>query len=100
MADGHSSTAGTAKLAGDWTGLVVYVGNTVWDGNQFASQHIAGRLAQRTPVLYVDPPLSVVSGRRDPVLAPALERPHLRMVRPGLARLTPIAPPAFTRPLV
>jgi glycosyltransferase involved in cell wall biosynthesis len=88
------------SLGGDWTNAIVYVGNTVWDGNQFASQHVAGRLAERTPVLYVDPPLSVFSGRRDPVVAPALEQPHLRMVRPGLARLTPVAPPGFSRPLV
>lgn len=89
-----------AALSGEWDGLVVYVGNTVWDGNQFASQHVAGRLSTRTPVLYVDPPLSIISGYRDPVVAPALKKPRLRLVRPGLARLTPVTVPAFTRPRV
>lgn len=89
-----------ASLAGDWDGLVVYVGNTVWDGNQFASQHVAGRLSTRVPVLYVDPPLSMISGYRDPVMAPALKGPRLRLIRPGLARLTPVTIPAFTRPRI
>lgn len=87
-------------LPGDWTGVVVYVGNTVWDGNQFASQHVAGRLSRRVPVLYVDPPISLISARRDPTLAPALEGPRLRLIRPGLARLTPVTIPAFSRTVV
>jgi teichuronic acid biosynthesis glycosyltransferase TuaH len=83
-----------------WNGLVVYVADTAWDGNQFVSQHVAARLAERTPVLYVDPPLSRVSAMRRPTLAPSLREARLRMIRPGLARLTPLVPPGLSRPVM
>ncbi|MBO0880004.1 MAG: glycosyltransferase [Mycobacterium sp.] len=83
-----------------WNGLVVYVADTAWDGNQFVSQHVASRLAERAPVLYVDPPLSRVSAMRRPALAPSLREARLRMVRPQLARLTPLVPPGLSRPVM
>ena len=86
--------------SGVWTGLVVYVGDTAWDGNQFVSQHVAKRLAERTPVLYVDPPISRLSALRRPALAQSLSEARLRMVGPGLARLTPVVPPGVSRPVM
>lgn len=71
---------------------------TNWDGNRFPDQHMAERLARFAPVLYVDPPLSVLAPWREPELAPALRGPRLRIVRPGLARLTPLGPPGPGRP--
>lgn len=88
------------SLYGDWSGMVVYVGDTAWDGNQFVSQHVAKRLARRTPVLYVDPPLSRVSALRRPALRDSLREPRLRMVQPGLARLTPVVLPALSKPMM
>lgn len=88
------------SLDGDWSGLVIYVGDTAWDGNQFVSQHVAKRLARRAPVLYVDPPLSRVSALRRPALRDSLREPRIRMLQPGLARLTPVVLPALSKPVM
>lgn len=85
------------SLPGDWSNLVVFCAGTSWDGNKFPDQHMAERLTRFAPVMYVDPPLSARSARRNPVLARSLERPRLRLLRPGLARLTPLSPPGMSR---
>jgi teichuronic acid biosynthesis glycosyltransferase TuaH len=53
-------------LPGNWDGLVVFCAGTPWDGNRFPDQHIAERLSEHMPVLYVDPPMSFFSARRSP----------------------------------
>ena len=94
----NGGTAAPADgLAGDWRNLVVFCASTPWDGNRFPDQHIAERLTRWAPVLYVDPPLSVLSGRRHPESAAALERPRLRALDERLARLTPVVVPGKTR---
>lgn len=85
-------------LPGDWSALVVFVAGTAWDGNMFPDQHMAMRLARDVPVLYVDPPVSVLSPRHNPDLRASLEGPRLRLVAPNLARLTPVVLPALGRP--
>lgn len=85
-------------LPGDWSALVVFVAGTAWDGNMFPDQHMATRLARHVPVLYVDPPVSVLSPRHNPDLRASLEAPRLRLVAPNLARLTPVVLPALGRP--
>lgn len=76
---------------------MVICAGTSWDGVWFPEKHIAHRLAQRAPVLWVDPPLSSRTAKRYPELAASLDRPRLRLVRPGLARLTPVAIPGIHR---
>ncbi len=49
------------------------------------------------PVLYVDPPMSRLTARRNPALAACVNGPALRMQAPGLARLTPIVQPFPSR---
>ena len=51
------------------------------------------------PVLYVDPPMSALAPMRHPETVRALRRPRLRLLRPGLARLTPVVPPFPSRPV-
>jgi dTDP-4-amino-4,6-dideoxygalactose transaminase/glycosyltransferase involved in cell wall biosynthesis len=68
--------------------LVVYAGGTLYDGVAGTDRQIADRLTGVADVLYVDPP--------QPVRRPARHR--LRRVRPGLWRLTPVAPPGGYRP--
>jgi glycosyltransferase involved in cell wall biosynthesis len=85
-------------LGGDWSGLVVFCAATSWDGNRFPDQHMAERLARHAPVLYVDPPLSVLAPWREPALAHGLRGPRLRRIGPGLARLIPVGPPGRGRP--
>jgi teichuronic acid biosynthesis glycosyltransferase TuaH len=89
--------AAPGRLPGDWRNLVVFCASTPWDGNRFPDQHIAERLTRWAPVLYVDPPLSVLSGRRHRETAAALEGPRLRLIGDRLARLTPVVVPGKTR---
>lgn len=86
-----------SSLPGDWDDLVVVCGGTSWDGVWFPEKHVADRLSRTAPVLYVDPPLSSRTARRYPELAASLEPPRLRLIRPGLARLTPVAIPGIHR---
>ncbi|MGH9119358.1 MAG: glycosyltransferase [Acidimicrobiales bacterium] len=85
------------RLPGNWDGMVVVCGGTSWDGVPGSERHVAERLTEHAPVLFVDPPLSHLTGRRHPHLQPSLQGPRLRLVRPGLARLTPVALPGMTR---
>lgn len=77
-----------------WDGLVVVCAGTRWDGIPSSEHHIADRLTKWAPVLYVDPPTSLVTVLRDPVIA----GPMLRVLRPGLARLSPVVFPGLSRP--
>ena len=79
--------------SGSWDGVVVLCAANNWDGIKLADQHMAEHLCARVPVLYVDPPMSRLTARHHPELRPALQGPRLRMLSPGLARLTPVIPP-------
>jgi teichuronic acid biosynthesis glycosyltransferase TuaH len=59
-----------------------------------SERHIADRLTEWAPVLYVDPPMSIVAARRHP----AMTGSALRVLRPRLARLTPLVLPGMRRP--
>ena len=91
-ADGHGD------LGDRWDGLVVMCAGTSWDGVWFPDKHIAHRLTDFAPVLYVDPPMSLLTPLRNPHLKASLSGPRLRLIRPGLARLTPITTPGLSRP--
>ncbi|MGH9057410.1 MAG: hypothetical protein ACRDYY_16370, partial [Acidimicrobiales bacterium] len=86
-----------ASLGGDWSGLVVMVAGTSWDGNRFPEHHMAMQLSRYAPVLFVDPPLSPVTVRRHPELAPSAAGPALRCIGPRLARLTTVVLPGKDR---
>ncbi len=98
MGGAHNPEALPATLPHDWDGLVVVCGGAPWDGHRLAGRHMAERLAVYTPVLYVDPPLSHLTPRLHPHLAPSLEGPRLRLLGPSLARLTPLVQPGSHRP--
>lgn len=81
---------------GDWTGLVVLAAGVPWDGPWMSEKRMALALCRHVPVLYVDPARSVLRpGRPGPRRAAA---PHVEIIRPGLARITPWAPPGVSRP--
>jgi teichuronic acid biosynthesis glycosyltransferase TuaH len=89
----------TARLLpGDWENLTVVCAGTSWDGIWFPEKHIADRLTAYGPVLWVDPPISPLSPRRNPDVAASLEAPRLRLIRARLARLTPVVLPGMRRP--
>lgn len=87
---------GRRKLDGALRDLVVYFSTTRYDGPAGTDHHVATQLSRHHPVLYVDPPISVVSRLRDPRLA----QPPLRVLGPTLACVTPRVTPAFSRPVV
>lgn len=85
-------------LPGCWDDLVVVCAGTPWGGIWFPEKHVANRLTMYAPVLYVDPPMSPLAGRNGDVgQATALEGPRLRLLRPSLARFTPVVLPAMHR---
>ena len=81
-----------------WDELLLVVAGTSWDGLWMSEQHIAVELSRRIPVLWVDPPISWLTPLRNASAPEALRAPRLRMVRPGLARLSPITVPGVSRP--
>ena len=81
-----------------WDGLVVLCAANPYDSIMVADQHIAHQLSRTTPVLYVDPPQSILTPVKNPALARALTGPRLRLLAPRLARLTPVVEPFPSRP--
>lgn len=82
-------------------GAVVLCAANNWDDVRLADRPLAEALARRVPVLYVDPPLSHLTPRNNPRVAPALVRPRLREAAPGVLRLTPVVTPVpFRGPVV
>jgi teichuronic acid biosynthesis glycosyltransferase TuaH len=77
--------------------MIVLVAGVTWEGNRLGAQHIAERLTRYAPVLYVDPPRTVMSVRHKPWLAESQSEPRLRMIGERLARLTVMVPPLKTR---
>jgi teichuronic acid biosynthesis glycosyltransferase TuaH len=78
----------------------VYCAGTAWDGNRGTDQQIAERLSSFAPVLYVDPPQSIVERAGGWRLRRRAIRPRLDSIGPRMARLTPAVLPARTRRFV
>lgn len=74
-------------------GLVVICAGNNYDDVKLHDQHMAERLAKHAPTLYVDPPISHLSARKNPRIAPSLEGPRLRREPAGFWRLTPVVAP-------
>ncbi len=98
--DRASSRPRQLATAGPWDGLVVLCAANSWDEVKLADRHMAEQLATLAPVLYVDPPISHLTRFNAPQVAKSLRRPRLRTIGPGLARLTPAAPPKPMEPAV
>jgi teichuronic acid biosynthesis glycosyltransferase TuaH len=78
--------------------LIIFESSTKWDGPRMGFQHIAIHVAKRAPVLFVDSPESPVHSYRQhgrPVW-----RSRLSRIDKNLYRLTPVAPPGLTRPVI
>jgi teichuronic acid biosynthesis glycosyltransferase TuaH len=82
---------------GQWDGLIVLCAANNYDGFKMADWHLAEHLSRVVPVLYVDPPMSALAPVRHPETVHALPSPRLRLLRPGLARLTPVVQPFASR---
>jgi teichuronic acid biosynthesis glycosyltransferase TuaH len=88
----------SSTLPGSWQDLIVIMAANNWDGVRFADQQLAEALSELVPVLYVDPAVSKLSGLRSAAAAKSLGEERLRLISPGLARLTPVVQPLMERP--
>lgn len=77
--------------------LIVYFAGVGFDGVAGTDRRIVDALCALTPVLYVDPPRSLLTPLIHPHLAASLRGPALREVRPGLWWLTPRVLPGAQR---
>jgi teichuronic acid biosynthesis glycosyltransferase TuaH len=86
---------------GDRTGdLVVVIAGTSWDGIWYPERHVAVQLSARIPVLWVDPPVSLLSpSHRRPSALRLLRESRLRRVERNIWRLTPLTVPGVSRPV-
>ncbi|GAA1882481.1 hypothetical protein GCM10009814_10810 [Lapillicoccus jejuensis] len=77
---------------------MVICSGTSWDGARLSDRHLAEQLSADGPVLFVDPPMSLLTPYRRPEITRPDNWQGLSLVRDGLARLTPLAPPGVSRP--
>lgn len=78
------------------------VSGVTWDGVKGSERQLTEALLAYADVLWVDPPVSPVTPTRylGGVDGGRHWRPVLRALRPGLTRLTPVALPGLTRPVI
>ena len=93
----QNATNGRAQIDDD---LVIVTAGTSWDGIWQSERHVAMHLAERHPVLWVDPQISRLSPMHNPAASEALHEPRLRWVAPNIIRVTPVTVPGVTRPLL
>jgi len=72
---------------------IVYCAGVSWDAVQGTDRQLALSLSKHLPVLWVDPPLSILSVARDRKLATTLRAGRLSNVGPDLVRLVTLSPP-------
>lgn len=77
-----------------WRELVIVGAGTSWDGIPMPERHVAVHLSRTIPVLWVDPAIGCLAPLRSGAQLPD---PRLRMVAPGVLRLTPVTVPGTTR---
>jgi teichuronic acid biosynthesis glycosyltransferase TuaH len=81
--------------------LIVVSSGVSWDAVMGPDRQFAQALCTDADILWVDPPRSPLTPARYRPMAAGRHvflAPERRHVRPGLVRLTPIAPPGWTRP--
>jgi glycosyltransferase involved in cell wall biosynthesis len=74
---------------------LVYLAGSPWDAVSGTDVHLARELGRRRPVIWVDPPVSMVVRIRYGVHTPIVSQ-----VAHGVTRIHPIAPPGMSRPIV
>jgi teichuronic acid biosynthesis glycosyltransferase TuaH len=82
--------------------LVVVASGVSWDGVKGSARRLAEALVAHADVLWVDPPVSPVTPARyrGGTENPRTWRPVLRPLCPELTRLTPVALPGLSRPVI
>jgi teichuronic acid biosynthesis glycosyltransferase TuaH len=85
-------------MAGDWDGLMVVCGTSWWDGTPLLERHLAIQLSRVAPVLYVDPPTSLLTRYRSREAARSAAPTGLRRVGPTISVLSPRVVPLMESP--
>jgi teichuronic acid biosynthesis glycosyltransferase TuaH len=80
--------------------VIVFFAGTEYDGVAGTDRHMADELSRLRPVLYVDPPRSVLTPLLHPRLADSMRGPALRREGPQLWRLIPRVLPGAQRPVI
>ena len=83
-----------------WDGLIVVCGASWWEGTPLLEHHVAEELTCYAPVLYVDPPSSLLTRFRNHDARSFAHSPGLRTVHDRLAVLSIRVPPLMERPVV
>jgi teichuronic acid biosynthesis glycosyltransferase TuaH len=91
------STADVLSSSSCWESAIVVCAGNEYDGIKLADQHLAEHLSMQAPVLYVDPPVSPLTGLRSPEAARLPEFQSLQFLSPRLARLSPVVQPCPSR---
>ena len=89
-----------SSAPGGWNDVVVLAAGVSWDDPWMSEKQLALALSARVPVLYVDPPVSVLTPLRRPHVRLTSLRPTVQFVLPGLARVTPVSVPGVSRPVL
>jgi teichuronic acid biosynthesis glycosyltransferase TuaH len=79
-----------------WGSATVFAAGVPWSGMRMLDQHMAERLARLTPVLYVDPPVSVYSPS-DGWNLPSRRSLNIHSIGESLAQFTPVVLPPKSR---
>ncbi|HSV66366.1 MAG TPA: glycosyltransferase [Mycobacteriales bacterium] len=79
------------------TPLTIFCAGTSWDGVPGSDRHLATALCRYSQVLWVDPPVSLLTPARFRGSAGRRLVPRLAELDAGLLRLTPTAAPGWTR---
>jgi len=75
------------------SGPVVYLAGGTWDDIAGTDRRLVAALARQGPVVWIDPPISVLRRRHNPF--PTISQPL-----DGVTRIRTFGPPALTRPVV
>ncbi|MBT2209017.1 MULTISPECIES: glycosyltransferase [Actinomadura] len=78
--------------------MIIYFAGTPYDGVAGTDRQLAERLGDMHPVLYVDPPVSLLTPLLRPHLASAFRGSSLRREADGVWRIRPRVLPAMYRP--
>lgn len=99
-ASGNPSPVRAQGAAAKPEEMVIVIAGTPWGGMWTSERHVAMHLAARIPVLWVDPPTSLLSSRSFSTSLRMLRDDRLRRVGPNTWRLTPITVPGVSRPVL
>lgn len=78
-------------------GVLVYLAGTAWDGVVGTDRQLVSALAESEPVLWVDPPVSILSSARDRLRGSRRSDVGFDQVAPNTCRLRVFGPPGLTR---